>query len=69
MWLLPLLAFEPRPSLLLLTVLLPIYYLRFHMVALHMKGLFDNGVVWIEHVPVWGMLAREWWVRRGKEAA
>ncbi len=59
-WLVPFLAFELRVSLLLLTPLLPIYYLRFDMNA----SLFDNGVVWAEYVPVWCLLGWEWWAGR-----
>jgi hypothetical protein len=58
-WMLPLLAVSPRLSLLLLTFLLPLYYLRFYFVSLDNVGLFDNWLVWIEYVPVWILLVGE----------
>jgi alpha-1,6-mannosyltransferase len=59
-WLLPLLAIRPRWSLLLLTALLPLYYLRFHFSAMDRVAIFDNGIVWVEYAPVWGLLLWEW---------
>ncbi len=61
LWMLPFLALRPRTSLLLLTVLLPVYYLRFYFS--HYTGsvaIFDYGIVWLEFVPVWILLALEW---------
>jgi len=65
-WMLPLLALSPRFSLLLLTALLPIYYLRFHFSATDREGIFDNWIVWVEYVPVWFLLVREWYVGRSR---
>jgi len=59
LWVLPFLVFAPRPSLLLLTALLPLYYLRFHFKALGQVEYFDYGIVWLEYVPVWCLLAVE----------
>jgi alpha-1,6-mannosyltransferase len=59
LWLLPLLALRPRGSLLLLTVLLPLYYARFYFVARDRVQWFDYGLVWVEYVPVWFLLAWE----------
>ncbi len=59
-WMLPFLAIRPRASLLLLTVLLPLYYLRFYFAARGSVGTFDYGIVWLEFVPVWLLLAWEW---------
>ena len=59
-WLLPLLALTPRLSLLSLTALLPLYYLRFYFEARGEPGRFDHGVVWIEHLPVLALLVWEW---------
>lgn len=56
-WVVPLLVTRVSVPLLLLTVLLPLYYLRFYLSARGHKGLFDYGVVWIEYVPVWLWLA------------
>jgi len=58
-WVLPFLAIEPRASLLLLTALLPLYYLRFHFKALDSVNTFDYGVVWAEYAPVWALLVWE----------
>ena len=58
-WMLPLLAIRPRASLLSLTVLLPLYYLRFYFGARDGVGIFDNGIVWIEYAPVWLLLIWE----------
>ncbi len=63
-WLVPFLAIRPRMSLLLFTVLLPLYYLRFYFDARGLKGVFDNGIVWLEYVPVWFMLIWEWSMSR-----
>jgi len=63
-WLIPFLAIRPYPSLLLLTVLLPLYYSRFYFDAKNVVDVFDYGIVWLEYVPVWGLLIWEWLVRR-----
>lgn len=63
LWLLPLLALRPMWSLLALTVTLPLYYLRFPLDAMGHAAWFDYGIVWIEFVPVWLLLA--WELRRG----
>ena len=65
-WLVPFLVFRPRTPLLLLTALLPLYYLRFYFDARNEVGIFDYGVVWLEYAPVWFLLIREWRIgRRG----
>ena len=64
LWLVPLLALRPMPSLLLLTPLLPLYYLRFHIKAHHDVALFDHHIVWVEYIPVWCLLIWEWLRRR-----
>ena len=43
----------------LLTALLPLYDLRFHFDSRGMAEVFDHGIVWIEYVPVWALLAWE----------
>ncbi len=55
-WLLPFLAVMPSPALLLLTPLLPLYYLRFELEALGMAEAFDHYVVWLIYLPVILML-------------
>jgi hypothetical protein len=62
LWILPLLAIQPRLSLSLFTVLLPLYHLRFYFVERDLAAVFDFGVVWAEYLPVWILLA---WEARG----
>lgn len=59
-WLIPLLAIKPRFSLLLLTVLLPLYYLRYYFEPRGQLEIFTNVIIWIEFVPVWALLLWEW---------
>ncbi len=61
-WLVPFLVVVPSPALLLLTALLPLYYLRFWLDVRDQSLLFDHGIVWVEFLPVWLLLAREWWL-------
>ncbi len=68
-WLVPLLVLAPVTSLLTLTALLPLYYLRFHWDARDQAAVFDYGVVWLEYLPVLALLAREWLVARRGGAA
>lgn len=66
LWLLPFLAIRPAAPLLLLTVLLSLYYLRFYFQAIDRVGVFDNGVVWAEYLPVVGWMIIERWSRKRK---
>lgn len=59
-WMLPFLAVTPRFSLLLLTSLLPLYYLRYYFEPMGRLDVFNNYVVWIEFVPVWILLILEY---------
>lgn len=59
-WLLPFLSIRPRRSLLLLTALLPFYYLRYYFEPRNHLEMFRLGIVWLEYVPVWYLLFREW---------
>ncbi len=68
LWFMPFLAVRPRGSLLVLTVLLPLYYLRFHFASRGNAALFDYGIVWLEFLPVWCLLLWEWRVARRREA-
>jgi hypothetical protein len=63
-WILPLLAIQPRLSLLLLTVTLPLYYLRFFFDTRQNADIFDYGIVWLEYIPVCCLLFREWFLNR-----
>ncbi|TDJ02496.1 MAG: hypothetical protein E2O70_01540 [Candidatus Dadabacteria bacterium] len=59
-WLIPFLAIKPRFSLLLLTALLPMYYLRYYFEPRGEIEIFTNLIVWVEFVPVWILLIWEW---------
>jgi alpha-1,6-mannosyltransferase len=59
LWMLPFLALRPRLSLLLLTALLPLYYGRSYFKARDMAHIHDYGIVWLEFLPVWGLLVWE----------
>ena len=59
LWVLPLLVLTPRPALLLLTALLPLYYLLPRFDSLGRVDLFEQGIVWLEFVPVWCLLVLE----------
>ncbi|MDA0990392.1 MAG: hypothetical protein O3A51_06535 [Verrucomicrobia bacterium] len=63
LWFLAFLPLAPRWSLVWLTVLLPLYYLRFAFDAAGLVRWFDCGVVWIEFAPVLALLLWEWWSR------
>ena len=52
-WFVPFLVFRPLAPLLLLTALLPLYYLRFALSAEGLAPVFDHYVVWLEFGPVW----------------
>lgn len=60
LWVIPFLAVRPRWSLLLLSALLPLYYLRFFFQAADKVNIFDYGIVWLEYVPVWALIILEW---------
>ena len=47
-------------SLLLLTALLPLYYLRFYFDARDLVHIHDYGIVRLEFAPVWLLLLWEW---------
>ena len=55
----PFVTLRPRWSLLLLTALLPLYYLRYYFLARGQVAWFDYGLVWLEYVPVWLLLLKE----------
>jgi len=56
----PFLVMYPQPSLVLLTALLPLYYLRYSCLAAGRVELFDYGLVWLEYLPVCLMIIWEW---------
>ena len=55
-WFAPLLCLYPQRGLLLLTALMPIYYLRFHFDVRGQAELFDQYIVWLQYLPVCGLL-------------
>lgn len=59
LWILPFLAIHVRTSLLILTLLLPLYYLRYYFKARDMAHIHDYGIVWLEFAPVWCLLIWE----------
>lgn len=59
-WLIPLLAIRPRFSLLLLTALLPLYYLRYYFEPRGQIETFTNIIIWVEFIPVWILILWEW---------
>ena len=65
-WMMPFLAIVPRRSLLLLTVLLPLYYLWYYFRVLDEVGIFHNGIVWIEFLPIWILLINEIRTNKGR---
>jgi len=63
-WLVPVLVLVPNVALLLATVLVSLYYLRFHLDARDRAWMFDAWIVWLEFAPVWILLARQWLLHR-----
>lgn len=63
-WLMPFLVLVPRHSLILLSVLMPLYYLRYWFEAHGTVSVFDNYIVWLQFLPVWWLLWREKTSRR-----
>jgi len=59
LWILPFLAITPRLPFLVLGILLPLYYMRFYLRTKGLIPLHDNGIVWLEFVPVWFLLVWE----------
>lgn len=55
-WLAPLLCLYPQRGLLLLTTLMPIYYLRFYFDARDLSELFEQYIVWLQYLPVYALL-------------
>jgi hypothetical protein len=51
-----------------LTLLLPLYYLRYYFRARGMAHIHDQGIVWLEFVPVWLLLIWEWYKAEGRKS-
>ena len=58
-WIVPFLALSPRPSMLVLSAMLPMYYLKFYFDARDNVHLFHNGLVWLEYAPVFALAVWE----------
>ena len=63
LWIVPFLTLSPRPSMLVLTLMLPMYYLKFYFSAHDNVLFFHNRVVWIEYAPVFAIALWEWYAR------
>ncbi|TQV80637.1 glycosyltransferase 87 family protein [Denitrobaculum tricleocarpae] len=63
-WLLPFLVIQPSIPLLLMTALLPLYYLRFVFEANEFAAITERVFAWIQFGPVLGMLAWQWLASR-----
>jgi len=59
-WFVPLLALRFQLSLILYTVLLPLYYTRFYLGTQGAIDIFNRGIVVLEHLPVWVLFIWEW---------
>ncbi len=55
-WLAPLLVLALNWPVLSLTVFLPMYYIRLYLLQHDQEQLFDNAIIWIEYMPVWGLI-------------
>lgn len=60
-WLIPFLCFLPSIGLLSITAFIPLYYTAFYFIAQDQKQVFTNVVVWYIWLPVWAILAAEFW--------
>jgi alpha-1,6-mannosyltransferase len=61
LWLLPMLVIRPSPGLLVLTMMLPMYYLRFPLRELGYAAWSNHGLVWVQFAPAFILLAWEAW--------
>lgn len=59
-WILPFLAILPSLPLLLLTALLPLYYLRFYFEATAFRDSAEMLLPWLQFGPVFALLAWQW---------
>ncbi|MEM7562750.1 MAG: glycosyltransferase family 87 protein [Pseudomonadota bacterium] len=68
LWFLPLLCFYRSFALLLLSALMPVYYLKFYSLDLGMPELYDQILVWIQYLPVLILLVLKLPVPRTKSS-
>lgn len=60
-WVMPFLALWPVRGLIAASVLMPLYYVSFHLSAANQAWIFRDLVVWVIWLPVWALLAHEAW--------
>lgn len=58
-WCLPFLPFAPLLALRALAITLPLYYTAFYFIGQGQRPVFDQVIVWIAWLPIWGLLAFE----------
>jgi len=68
-WVLPFLTLAPRYSFLVLTAMLPMYYLKFYYNAVGDVDFFHNRLVWLEYAPTFGLILWEFFQYRKTESA
>jgi hypothetical protein len=61
LWVLPWLAIAPRYSMLVLTAMLPMYYLKFYYQAIDQVDFFHNRLVWLEYAPTFALIIWEFY--------
>ncbi len=62
-WFAPFLVFMPLWGVMVLHATIPLYYLGFHYMVTDNYSFFSNVIVWLIWLPVWALLAYEFFVR------
>jgi len=60
-WIAPFLCVFPYRGLLLMTLTFPLYYAFFKLTAVGVDEAWLLGLVWAMWLPVWMVLAVDWW--------
>lgn len=66
-WIAPFLCVFPYRGLLLMTLTFPLYYAFFKLTAVGVDEAWLLGLVWAMWLPVWIMLAFDWWTGKQLE--
>ena len=66
-WIAPFLCVFPYRGLLLMTLTFPLYYAFFKMTAVGVDEAWMLGLVWAMWLPVWMVLAFDWWTGKQLE--
>ncbi|MEO1162075.1 MAG: hypothetical protein AAFW74_16795, partial [Pseudomonadota bacterium] len=66
-WIAPFLCIFPYRGLLLMTLTFPLYYAFFKLTAVGTDETWLLALVWIMWLPVWLLLAYDWWTGRELE--